>query len=209
MNKIKIIICDDHPFISEGLQGFLNRQENMELSASASHLEELFEILKNHKADILILDINLPDGNGIDACKTIKEQYPELKIIVLSNHDERSVILQMIQNGASSYILKSSSVEELSQAINEVYTNGFSFNLKTQEIISTFEKQSSKIPPVTKREKEVLQYLSEGLSTSEIAEKMFLSPQTVSTYRKSLLQKFSEHKTVSLLFKAKEIGLLQ
>ena len=203
------MICDDHPFISEGLQGFIIRQHNMELSGSATSLSELFELLKKTEADILILDINLPDGSGIDACKTIKQNYPELKIIALSNHDERSVILQMIQNGAASYILKNSPVEELSQAISEVYSNGFSFNRKTQEIISTFEKQSSQIPPVTRREKEVLQYLSEGLSTSEIAEKMFLSPQTVSTYRKSLLQKFNEHKTVSLLVKAKEIRLIK
>lgn len=206
--NIKIIICDDHPFINAGLQAFINSQTNMTLIESTTSLTELYEKLKLQTADILILDINLPDGNGIESCKEIKQQYPNLKIIALSNLNERSIILQMVQNGASSYILKSAPTEELSKAISEVYRNGFFFNYETQQIISNFEEQKNQIPPITQREKEVLLHLAQGLSSAEIADKMHISPQTIATYRKSLLQKFNTNKTVSLLVKAKEMGYI-
>ena len=209
MSKIKIIICDDHPLITEGLHSFINHKNEMEIVATAATAKELREKLPNTPADILLLDISLPDGNGIDLCAETKQKFPDLKIIGLSNHNERSFILRMLCNNASGYLIKSTSITEIEKAIREVYYGGIYFGTEARKTLASLvDKETTEIPPVTKREKEVLQYIAKGLTSPQIAEKMFISPQTVDSHRKNLMSKFVVNKSVNLVQKAKELGII-
>lgn len=132
-----------------------------------------------------------------------------MKILGLSNFDERSIILRMINNGASGYLLKSASIAEIERAIKHIYDGGIYFGKETQSIISSITgKEILVIPPLTQREKEVLHYLADGMTSPQIGEKMFISSVTVDSHRKNLMQKFEVSKTVNLIRKAKDAGYL-
>ena len=209
MKRIKIIICDDHPLITEGIQSFITQKEDMEIVATAGSAVELLDILQVETADVLLLDVNLPDENGINVCMEVKKKYPAIKILGLSNFNERSVIVRMLNNGASGYLVKSESVNVVEQAIRHIYEGGLYFGKEAQSTLTSLtQTELMEIPPITKREKEVLQYLDEGLTSAMIAEKMFISSLTVDSHRKNLLRKFNVSKTISLIQKAKELGII-
>lgn len=209
MKTINIIICDDHPLITEGLQSFINPKDELKIVATASSAKELFQVLDDVQADVLLLDISLPDGNGIELCLEIKKKFPDLKIIGLSNHNERSYILRMLSNKASGYLIKSTSITEIEKAIREVYNGGIYFGADAQKALASLvDNEVKEIPPITAREKEVLQHIAEGLTSSQIAEQMFISPQTVDSHRKNLMSKFSVKKSVNLIQKARELGII-
>ncbi|MDO5607074.1 MAG: response regulator transcription factor [Capnocytophaga sp.] len=206
---IRIVVCDDHPLITEGLQSYIENKKGFDVVATASSAASLHEVLKIAEADVLLLDINLPDGNGIDLCKDLKKQYPQLRIIGLSNFNERSVITRMIANGASGYLVKSSSLDTLLHGIEEVYAGNVYFGKEAQNILASLASDTvQELPPVTRREKEVLKWLGQGLTSAEIGGKMFISPQTVDSHRKSLMQKFDVNKTVNLIQEAKRLGFV-
>ena len=209
MKPIEIILCDDHPLIAEGLLSFVEQQPLMKIKATAASATELMEVLQKVTADILLLDINLPDGSGLDLCLQIKKDYPDMKILALSNLNQRSIILRMLHHGASGYLLKSAPTKEIEQAIYQIHEGGVYFGKETQRILSSFtDKELNEVPSVTRREKEVLAYLSEGLTTPQIAKKMYISALTVYSHRKSLMKKFDSNKTVNLIQKAKEAGVI-
>ena len=210
MSKIRITICDDHPVITQGLRNFLDQKKNMEVVATASSGAELLKSMESQETDVLLLDINLPDTSGITLCADIKKKFPAVKIIGFSNNNERSFIVRMLSNNASGYLVKSASVNEIEQAIEQVHKGGIYFGNDAQKALASLALDTSEeIPPITKREKEVLLLLSKGLSSNEIADKIFVTSQTVDSHRKNLLSKFSVNKTVTLLQKAKDMGLLE
>ena len=195
--------------ITEGLKSFIENRDEMQIVATATSAAELWQVLEENETDVLILDISLPDGNGVDICAEVKKMYPHIKVIALSNHDERSFIVRMLGNKASGYLIKSTSIGELEKAIKEVYRGGIYFGEDTQKVlVSMAEVMQVEVPPITKREKEVLEYISQGLSSPQIAEKMFISSQTVDSHRKNLMAKFGVNKTISLVQKAKDLNFL-
>ena len=209
MQVIKIIICDDHPLITEGLQSFINFKKNMQIVATADSGATLRKVLEKTKADILLMDISLPDINGIDMCAEVKRKFPEIKVIALSNHNERSFIIRMLKNNASGYLVKSSSITEIENAVQEVYNGGIYFGTEAKKILASLANDATEeVPPITKREMEVLQLIATGQTSAQIAEQLFISPQTVDSHRKSLMSKFSVIKSVNLIQKAKELGIL-
>lgn len=209
MKAIEIIVCDDHPLIVEGLHRLVQKQPLMKIKAVANCGAQLLERLKYNYADVLLLDISLPDESGIDLCLKIKKKYPGMKILALSSKNQRSVILRMLQHGASGYILKSAPTKEVENAIFQIYEGGVYFGKETQKILSNFnDSELAELPNVTKREREVLVYLADGHTTPEIAEMMFISQQTVDSHRKNLMKKFSSNKTVNLVHKARESGII-
>ncbi|MBZ4189398.1 response regulator [Niabella beijingensis] len=210
MESIKIIVCDDHPLINEGLQKMINNISNMVIVEAVATISQLFEKLRQKQPDIILLDINLPDGDGTDVCLTIRKQFPRVKILIISSRDDRSTLIKMIRNGASGYLLKSASVEEIENAINLVYLGGTYYSEEMQQTIAsilsdTLQKEQ---PLVTRREKELLFFLKSGLSSQQIAEKLFISTRTVETHRKNLLAKFNVSNTISMLDKARTMGLI-
>lgn len=201
-NKTALAIVDDHPIVQEGLQKLLVDAGNIAITGCFTTGTDFINFLKKHPVNIVLLDISLPDINGIDLCKEIKKLSPATSVLALSNHSERSMILQMLQNGASGYLLKNISGEELISCIDEALHGQVTFSHAVKEIMSRPSVNELKdIPRLTKREKEILQLIADGLTTADIAGALHLSPLTVETHRKSLLQKF-EVKNVAALIRA-------
>jgi DNA-binding NarL/FixJ family response regulator len=204
-----ILIVDDHPMVVAGLQQLLSQLEGMHVTATACNAFDAMALLRKQPVDVILLDINLPDINGIDLCKKIKKEFPEIKILGISTFSERSYISRMIENGASGYLIKSASAEEIASAIQTVLGGRLYLSLSMEHLLQPSSRAPSGVlPALTRREKEVLRLIAEGLTNPQIAGKLFISPLTVDSHRKNLLTKFSVNNAASLIRIAVEQGLL-
>ena len=204
-----ILIIDDHPIVVAGLQQLLAQLDGIRVAATASNAFDAIALLREQSVDIILLDINLPDINGIDLCKKIKKEFPEIKILGISTFSERSYISRMINNGASGYLIKSASAEEIAAAIQTVMSGRLYLSLAMEHLLQPSSRApSGALPALTKREKEVLRLIADGMTNPQIAGKLFISPLTVDSHRKSLLTKFNVNNTASLVRMAVEQGLL-
>jgi len=203
---IKIFITDDHYMVVEGIRSMLLQEKNIEWMGHAMTATSCMAFLNKQQPDVLLLDINMPDISGIDLCKEIKEKYPEILIIGLSSFNQQSYIQKMMQNGASGYVLKNASREEIVKAVESIM-NGNIF-LSNEASQTMRENKDAVIPVITRREKEVLQLIAEGLINKEIAEKLFISTTTVDTHRNSLLSKFDVKNTANLIKLAAQYNLI-
>lgn len=206
-DKIKIIVVDDHPMVIEGMRAMLQQIPYVELSATAKDAFSALEKVQEVQPDLIITDINMPEISGIDLSAKLKKAYPKMKIIGMSTFNERSFISQMIQNGADGFLVKSASKEEIEKAINTVLDGqmylSVDVNMNAQE-----QKHLNNLPVLTRREKEVLHLIAEGLTNPQIAEKLYISINTVDSHRKNLLTKFETSNTASLIRNAMHWGLL-
>ena len=202
-------MIEDHQVVAEGISSMLNELDYIEnvthVSDGGSGLKFLEE---NPETDIVLLDINLPDGNGIEFCSSIKQQFPKVGIIALSTYQQAGIINKMLENGADSYLLKNTSSEELIEAIEKVSSGKKYLTPEIKEILNNTSSTNSKTPVLTKREKEVLALIAEGLTNQEIADKLFISQLTVISHRKSLLEKTESKNTAQLIKYCFEFGLL-
>lgn len=202
---IKILIVDDHPVVAEGLRKLIQDSKIAEVIGVAGSGKACIDFLKWEKPDIIFLDINLPDASGLDLCKSIKEKNPSQKILALTTFNERSVVLKMMENGADGYILKNSESDEILEAVKEINAGNKFLAVEVEEIL---KKKNEEEMILTRREKEVLNLIAEGLTNQEIAEKLFISPLTVDSHRKNLITKLGARNTASLIKLAVEKGLL-
>ena len=198
MEKINILIVDDHPMVLEGLRSLLSGIGYLQIAGTATNAFEAMDIIKNTTVHVAIVDINLPDINGIELTKKIKTEYPLIKVLAMSTFKERSYISQMIQNGASGYLVKSASKEEIEEAILSAYEGKLylSMDINTVEVNTQLNTQ---LPAISTREKEVLMLIAEGLTNQQIATQLFISLHTVESHRKNLLIKFEANNTATLI----------
>lgn len=161
--------------------------------------------LKNQQPDVILMDINLPDRNGIDLCKELKEKYPSVFIIGLSTFNQQSFIQKMIENGASGYVLKNATQKELKEAI-ETVIKGMMY--LSEDVSQALRKEETPDIVLTRREKEILELIAEGMTNIEIAQKLFISATTVDTHRKNLLSKLKAKNTSSLVRIAAQLQLI-
>ena len=201
---IKICIVDDHPLVIDGIKTMLKDVEYMQLVMSAKNAKEALAFLEiSPDIDIILLDINLPDMDGLRLCEMIREKNKTVKIVGLTYVNEAGIITQLIKKGGNGYLLKSMEREELIDAINQVMDGSVYLSKAANEKILQQLKNNGLspdgIPALTRREKEILQLLDEGLTSNDIAEKLFLSTYTIDTHRKNMLQKFNVHNTHALL----------
>ncbi|RPE08817.1 DNA-binding response regulator [Chitinophaga lutea] len=204
-----IAIVDDHPIVLEGLQRLLQNAEGMEISGCFTTGAELIDFIRGQKVDIVLLDISLPDIGGIELCREIKQLSPTTHVLALSNHSERSLILQMLQNGATGYLLKNIAVGELITCIEEARAGLVTFSKAVKEIMARPSVSDLKgATQLTKREKEILHLIAEGKTTTQIAQELNLSPLTVETHRKNLIQKFQVPNVAALIKAALQQGVI-
>lgn len=198
MEKIRVLVIDDHPMVLEGMRSLLANIEYITLSGTACNAFEAMQLLKDTTVDVAIVDINLPDVNGLELTKKIKTEYPRVNVLAMSTFKERSYISQMIQNGASGYLVKSASKEEIEEAISSAFVGKLylSLDINSTEVKEQLVKPA---PIVSSREKEVLKLIASGLTNPQIAEKLFISLHTVDSHRKNLLTKFEVSNTASLI----------
>ena len=207
MNRIKVLIVDDHPMVLEGMRSMLTQINFVDIVGTAANAYEAIELIKAAAPDIVITDINMPEISGIELTLKIKKEFPEIKVIAMSTFKERSYITQMIQNGASGYLIKSASKEEIEEAILSVHEGKLYMSLVIS--LSAFDKQEiNNVPILSSREKEVLDLIADGFTNPQIAEKLFLSLHTVDSHRKNLLTKFGINNTASLIKLAAKYNML-
>lgn len=208
-----ISITDDHFMVVEGLKTMLNRLDDLKIISTFHTFNDTLEGLKSELPEILLLDINLPDGNGIILCKQLKTIYKDLKIIALSNFEDVSFIKQILKNGANGYLLKNTNLSELVEAIESVKNNKLYLPQKLQTIllndsIGKPQINSFSVPNLTRREKEVLELIVKEFTTEEIGEKLFISTKTVEAYRGNLMQKLEVKNVAGLVRVSLEKGLI-
>jgi DNA-binding NarL/FixJ family response regulator len=205
MEKIKVAIVDDHLMVRTGLSLILKDNDKTEVVMEAADGKEFLHLLNNHKPDVVLMDINMPVLNGLEATKEALLRRPELKIIALSMHDDEEYIESMIQAGAKGFILKKVGSEELYRAIEIVMAGETYFSQDVMRVLTKklFTKTTDGEPIVINpREREVLVELCNGLSTLEIADKLCISPRTVESHRAHLLDKTNSKNTISLVLYA-------
>jgi len=199
-HKINIVIVDDHPIVIEGLKIMLSDKPFFQISETFTNGSEVIKFVKTNEVDIVLLDISLPDISGIQLCEEIKKISPNTSVIMFSNRSERSIIMQCIQNGASGYLLKNVSIEELMECFQGALSGNIVFCNETKNIISKPSPQElTTTPRLTKREKQILQFLAKGKTSNEIANELCLSSLTVDTHRKNLLNKFGAKNSAELV----------
>lgn len=198
MDKIKILVVDDHPMVLEGMRSMLVQIDFVTVAGTVSNAYAAMEHIKLTPPDIVITDINMPEISGIELTLKIKKEFPAVKIIAMSTFKERSYISQMIKNGAAGYLVKSASKEEIEEAILSVCEGKLYMSLDIN--LSSADKQElMDMPVLSSREKEVLQLIADGMTNPQIANKLFISLHTVDSHRKNLLTKFAVNNTASLI----------
>ena len=198
-------ILDDHKMLVEGLCISINESGIAKVSGISHNLTECRNYLISQQPDILLLDLYLPDGSGIDFCAEIRQKYPSIKVLVLTTHDEYSVARRVMDNGASGYILKNALSEEVITGI-EAVMKGETF--LCDEINMLMKKHSEQPVWLTSREQELLRLIVDGFTNQEIADKVFLSVETIKTYRKNLILKLGARNSMMLVKMAIENKLI-
>ncbi|MBP1750516.1 MAG: two-component response regulator [Deltaproteobacteria bacterium] len=204
--KTKIIIADDHKIMREGLKALIEKQPDMEVAAEAQDGLAVTKLARKLIPQVIIMDIGMPEMNGIDATRQIISENKEIKIIALSMHSDRRFVLEMLKAGASGYLLKDSAFEELVNAVHTVMTGQSYLSPRITDIVvkeylyNQSKSESTVFNVLTVREREVLQLLAEGKSTKQIASTLNLSVKTVETHRQQIMDKL-EIRTVAELTK--------
>lgn len=196
----KTVIVDDHPIVISGIAGLLSDLENIKIVEKFESGVALLEYIEDHKVDLILMDIFLPVINGVDLCKTIKQKYPKMVIIGMSSQSERSLVMQFIQNGGNGYVLKNASFDEFKECIYKAIDGEIVFSEEVKTIISQpLSEELERIPSLSRRERDIALLLSQGKSTQEIADDLFLSFLTVQTHRRNILQKYKMKNVAELI----------
>jgi DNA-binding NarL/FixJ family response regulator len=209
MKMIRVFIVDDHPVVIEGIHSLLMNEKDIAWVGQAMNAQSCLGFFVNNTADVVLMDISMPGMDGVELCGVMKEKYPGIFILGLSTFNQGLYIKKMMENGASGYILKNSSKEELIRAIHVVHDGGIYFSGEAGQALAEYQKSSkTELPVLTPREKEILELIAEGFTNPQIAEKIFLSQFTVDSHRKNLLAKLNVKNTASLIRLAVERKLI-
>ncbi|OOG77890.1 response regulator transcription factor [Algoriphagus sp. A40] len=210
MDKIKLLLADDHPLIREGFKSLLGKNENFEIVAEAGNGRELLEAFERTRPDIILTDISMPVLNGFEAMEQLIKQGASVRFIVLTMHEEQVYILNALKIGAHGYVLKNIEGPELEKAITTVYQGGKYFSpLITNIIAESFQRpEDGDIEEITSREKEVLQLVAQGYSTKQIADKLSISIRTVESHRINMLRKMRVNNSAELIKKSIQLNLI-
>lgn len=204
---LNLAIVDDHPMILEGLKSLLEKGAKFQVFSFTKGIA-ILDFIQENSIDVVLLDIVLSDGNGLDFCKSIKQKSPKTIVIAISNQAERSIIFRFLENGGNGYILKNSDSEEIIQCIEKAIKGDLALTKEVQEIMLRQTSGNFELPRLTKREKQILQAISNGNTSAEIAEQLFISVITVETHRRNLLQKFKAKNMIELVKIATENKLI-
>jgi len=215
MTKIKVLIADDHKIIRVGLRGLIELSKDIEVVAEAENGTEVIDLVKKVKVDVVLMDIDMGHTSGIETTHQLKKEHPEINVLGLTMHEEQEYIVEMLEAGASGYLLKSTGMEELLTALRTAAKGDSYFSQQVSATLlqaithkKTFPSfKSNHYGPLTEREIEVLQLIAREFSNGEIAEKLFISIRTVDTHRRNLLEKLQAKNTAGLVKYAIEKGL--
>jgi DNA-binding NarL/FixJ family response regulator len=208
-----ILVIDDHPLVIDGIKTMLQDVKEFQICGFCKTGGEAMSFLKNAEPDMILLDISLPDTNGLQLCEQIRGQYKDISILGLTSTNEAGIIAGFLQKGGNGYLLKNMEREELLEAL-ETISEGRTYlckaaNEKILESFHNIKNAVNSVPILTRREKEIIELLADGLSGPQIAEKLFLSHHTVDTHRKNLLKKFNVNNVQMLLKIGRQYKLVE
>ncbi len=219
--KTKILLADDHELVRDGIIALLENEDNLEVVNEAANGKEALEIIEKNTPDLLIVDIRMPELNGIEVVKKVKKDFPDLKTLVLSMHDSSEYVVQCVEAGADGYLLKGSSKEEFLKAINKIAGGGKYFSGDISAIIvnnfvnGNSEKRSNEsqnqdpaLNILTKREKQILKLILEGKNNQEIGDDLKISKRTAEAHRFNLMKKLEVKNLMELTHKSRELNLI-
>lgn len=215
MERINILIADDHPLVRSGLRSVLEGQKNFSVS-EAENGEEALARIETEKPTLVLLDISMPKKGGMEIAPVILRKFPQVKVVILTMHDDEGYIAKMIEAGVHGYMLKDSGNDEIIKGIRRIVAGeryfsegvfGVIAKIKNRPAIRTGSNDEA-LNRLTAREKQILILIAEGLSTPEIAKKLFLSPRTVDTHRANIMHKLHIHQATGLVRFAIENKLL-
>ena len=204
----KALIVEDHPIVRESLSKLI---DSSVLDLDCQHVTNAHDglaWLNGNKAEIILLDINLPDISGIEFCTIVKSRFAGIRVLAITSYEQRLVVEQMLAAGADGFILKSSDTSEILEAIKQVINGNQYISAGVTALLSNKQAPGSDIPLLTRREVEVLKLIADGFTNPEIAEKLFISPWTVDSHRKNLLLKFNAKNTAILVKTAVTNGII-
>lgn len=201
---IRVLVVDDHAILRDGIRSLLESQEDIVVVGEASDGAEAIELVGNLLPDIVLMDISMPKTNGLEATKVIKERLPQVKVLILTQHDNREYIAPALEAGASGYVLKRSGRREMLNAIRQINEQGaYLTSSITQEVIQEYSHNGRNgkedKPSLTDRERQVLQLIVGGKSNKEVALSLGISPKTVSVHRTNIMSKLDVQNTVELI----------
>lgn len=213
MAKIRILVVDDHTIVREGVCSLLARLKDIEVVGQATDGKQAITQVAELYPDVVLMDISMPEMNGLDATREIHKSFPATRILVLTQHENKEYVFPMLQAGAAGYIFKRARASELANAIRTVYLEGAYLPAEVahtviNQIMQTNETQTFGQSLLTEREKEVLRLVTEGLSSREIAERLHLAVKTVETHRANIMEKVGVHNTVELIKYAIREGIV-
>jgi two-component system invasion response regulator UvrY len=208
---INILIADDHELIREGLKKILKKEPDMEVMGEASNAQQVFELVKNRKLSIVLLDISMPGPSGLDVLAELRKEYPKLPVLILSMHPEDRFAVRALKAGAAGYVTKDGAVAELVNAIRKVVAGGkYVSPHLAEKLADDLEKSERPLhETLSDREFQVMRMIASGKKTSEIAEELSLSISTVNTYRTRILEKMHMQTNVDLTRYAIENHLIE
>lgn len=211
---IRVAIADDHQVLIEGLCLLLEGETGISIAGQASNGIQLLKLLKEQPIDVVLMDINMPGMDGLEACRLVRKEFPQTQVLALTMYEKGKMIRRMLKAGASGYLLKNTGRDELVEAIKKVaagetYLSG-SANLALLDHLrhGSNPAPSSGIPELTRREQQILQLIAQEFTTPEISEKLNISLNTVDTHRKNLLAKLGAKNMAGAVRIAMEKGLL-
>jgi len=204
MSDIRVLIVDDHAILREGIRSLLERQADIQVVAEASNGREALEKVREFRPDIVLMDVAMPEMNGLEATRMIRSEFPQVKVLILTQHDNREYVAPLLQAGASGYVLKRSGGREVVDAIHQVYNEGAYLEASiTRQVLEGFafpiEEARHTTAHLTIRERQVLELLIDGKSNKEIALLLGISPKTISVHRSSLMMKLNVRTSIELL----------
>lgn len=215
MNKIKVLLADDHALVREGIRSLLQLHDDIEVVGEAGNGEEAIEKTRELNPDIVVMDISMPSISGLEATRLILKEQPEMKIVVLSRHDNLNYARSMLKAGALGYVPKKVISAELAEAIRAVYGGGVYLHHSIARAITEDYVQRVDLQPkdglyeqLTEREKDILRLLAEGYTTHQIADRLYLAPKTVFNHRRNLMEKLGMESPSQLVAYAVKIGLV-
>ena len=203
---IKLFVVDDHYMVIEGIRSLLQTETGVQWMGHAGNADSCLAFLQQQQPDVILMDINMPGMSGIELCKEVKAKYPAINIIALSTFNQSSYVNKMLENGADGYLLKNATRDEIMEALHTVLKGGKYLSFETAKLLRADEQRDT--PMLTRREKEVLELIAEGLTNQQIADKLFVSPTTVVTHRTHLLEKLNAKNTAALIKIAALKGLI-
>ncbi len=215
--NIRVLIVDDHQIMIDGIKSMLSNEPDIIVVAHANNGSQAMDILKNVEVDVVLMDVEMPVMNGIDATRLVSQKYENIRIIALTTYDEKSIINTMLEAGAKGYILKNINRDILVQAIKTVAAGNTYFGTDVSIAMAKYSITEDAMPKKVKseilselsdRELDILKNIVNGLSNKEIGEKLFISPKTVETHRNNIMKKLDVHNVASLVKLAIKSGLI-